>query len=502
MAGSRPLRRHERLRKGQPAQHLEVSRLGDRRAQPRHAVRPVHDRADRRRHAARGQRPAADPGSEDRDRVPPQRDDERRRRCRSRRVDVRNARGSREHDRNRVARQHHRLRPVPQPQVRSLQPEGLLPAARASSPTRTTRAVRSATAHGTSKPGSISRPRSRRRRASARRPSSTGSSRSSRRSRRTLRAAQDLWEQSLRAAERAWIPLTPAHANATNGVHADRAPRPLAPGVGPEPGAHVVRDHGRHHGAGDHRACVSKRCPTARCRGTARGGTRTGTSVSPAFTSRSRRSRPRPAHVEQAVQFTTIKVDDSAYPFEPADLLSAGRGPASRKGGSWAINAMRDSERVPRHAVLAAQTPFGFPGGTRITVRIDHLDGTIGQGIGRLRLSATTAPDPLVGSDLAARLRPDPGATGERAQPGAGRRAGRVLPLDRAVAAARARRADGSAQGTRRPPDSLHARHEGAALVRAAVVRVARARQLHGQGRARLRAHARRPSIRCATTCP
>ena len=31
---------------------LEVPRLGDRRAQPRHAVRPVHDRADRRRHAA------------------------------------------------------------------------------------------------------------------------------------------------------------------------------------------------------------------------------------------------------------------------------------------------------------------------------------------------------------------------------------------------------------------------------------------------------------------
>ena len=35
---------------------------------------------------------------------------------------------------------------------------------------------------------------------------------------------------------------------------ADRAPRPLAPGVGPEPGAHLLRDHGRHHGAGDNRA--------------------------------------------------------------------------------------------------------------------------------------------------------------------------------------------------------------------------------------------------------
>ncbi len=46
------LRRHQRPRKGQSPQHLEVSRLGDRRAQPRHAVRSVHDRTDRRRHAA------------------------------------------------------------------------------------------------------------------------------------------------------------------------------------------------------------------------------------------------------------------------------------------------------------------------------------------------------------------------------------------------------------------------------------------------------------------
>ena len=42
----------QRVREGQPAHDVEVPRLGDRRAQPRHAVRPVHDRADRRRHAA------------------------------------------------------------------------------------------------------------------------------------------------------------------------------------------------------------------------------------------------------------------------------------------------------------------------------------------------------------------------------------------------------------------------------------------------------------------
>ncbi len=107
----------------------------------------------------------------------------------------------------------------------------------------------------------------------------------------------------------------------------------------------------------------------------------------------------------QVVPIKTIKVDDSAYAFEPSELLSPSAA-QSRKGGAWAINAMRDNVRAPRHAVLAARAPFGFAGGTRITLTVDHLDGTIGQGIGRLRLAATTAADPLVASEVAARLRP------------------------------------------------------------------------------------------------
>ena len=73
---------------------------------------------------------------------------------------------------------HARLRAVPQPQVRPLQSEGLLPAARRSSPTPTSKAARSATARVISKPGSTSRRRSRKRRAGRCRRTSTGSSRS------------------------------------------------------------------------------------------------------------------------------------------------------------------------------------------------------------------------------------------------------------------------------------------------------------------------------------
>ena len=48
-----PLRRHQRLREGPRALDLAVSRLGDPGPQRRHAVRPVHRRAARRRPAAR-----------------------------------------------------------------------------------------------------------------------------------------------------------------------------------------------------------------------------------------------------------------------------------------------------------------------------------------------------------------------------------------------------------------------------------------------------------------
>ena len=219
-----------------------------------------------------------------------------------------------------------------------------------------------------------------------------------------LRDAQEQWEQSLRTAERAWIPLAPTHATATNGVTLTALPDHslLASGPNPVLTSYEITVDTMAQGI------TGLRLETLPDRSLPRSGpgrdayghfrvTGLHVEIAPATSPGGRR---------EAVQFTTMKVDDSAYPFAAADLLSAGRGPASRKGGSWAINAMRDSERVPRHAVLAAQTPFGFPGGTRITVRIDHLDGTIGQGIGRLRLSVTTDPDPLVGSELAARLRP------------------------------------------------------------------------------------------------
>ena len=62
-----PLRRHQRLPDRRRAVHVAVARLGDRRLQPQHAVRPLHRRAARRRPAAQRRR-----STSDRHRVQPQ----------------------------------------------------------------------------------------------------------------------------------------------------------------------------------------------------------------------------------------------------------------------------------------------------------------------------------------------------------------------------------------------------------------------------------------------
>ncbi len=220
-----------------------------------------------------------------------------------------------------------------------------------------------------------------------------------------LRDEQERWEQSLRAAGRTWTPLVPSHAGATNGVTLKTLDDGSLLASGPNPkltSYEVTADTALQAITGVRLEALPD--PSLPRGGPGRDGyghfrvTGLHVEIEP--------SGAAPAAPHQVVSFKTIKVDDSAYPFEPADLLAPERVETTRKGGSWAINAMRDPERTARAAVLAAEKPFGFSGGTRVTLRIDHLDGTIGQGIGRFRLSVTTAADPLVGSELPARLRP------------------------------------------------------------------------------------------------
>jgi len=230
-----------------------------------------------------------------------------------------------------------------------------------------------------------------------------------------VREAQERWEESIRSSDRAWTPLAPRTVTATNGVVLNTLSdgSVLASGANPPFTSYTVTADTTLQGI------TGVRLETIPDPSLPRGGPGrdayghfrvTGIHVDVAPVSD-------PTQPPRAIRFETLKVNDSASAFEPRDLIAlrladARSGQASEAGGSdrrrgsWAINAMRDAERVPRQAVLAAAAPFGIPGGTRITVRIDHLDGTIGQGIGRFKLSVTDVANPLEGADLAARVRP------------------------------------------------------------------------------------------------
>jgi hypothetical protein len=230
-----------------------------------------------------------------------------------------------------------------------------------------------------------------------------------------VRAAQARWELSLRAAERAWTPLRVTAATATNEVTLARLDDEsvLASGANPAATSYTITVSTPLQGITGLRleALPDPSLPRGgpgrdsyghfRITGLRVEAAPAGAATDPATAA----AAPRSAR-SRALRFRTIAVDDSAFPFKPEALLAGGPVRAGGKEGVWAINAVRDSTRVARHAVLAADPPFGFPGGTRLTITIDHLDGTIGQGLGRFRLWATAAAEPLRGADLAARLRP------------------------------------------------------------------------------------------------
>ena len=117
-----PLCRHQRLREGPHPLDLALPRLGDPGPERRHALRPVHDRAARRRPAAgRDRQPA------DRHRLSSQHDAQRRRGHRPAGVPLLRDDRPRRHHGDRLAGPDARLRPVPYAQVRPDPPSRLLP---------------------------------------------------------------------------------------------------------------------------------------------------------------------------------------------------------------------------------------------------------------------------------------------------------------------------------------------------------------------------------------
>jgi hypothetical protein len=217
-----------------------------------------------------------------------------------------------------------------------------------------------------------------------------------------LAEGQRTWESEIRAADRAWTVLAPREATASNGVHLATQPDGsiLASGPNAELTTYTATFETKAEGLTGLRleALPDASLPRGGPGRDAYGHFRvTGLAVSIA---------PLAGGPETPLAIETLRVDDAASSFEPMDLLGGAPSGGRGKRGAWGINALREKTRLPRHAVLQAARPFGFPGGTRVTLRIAQEDGSIGQGIGRFRLAATAAADPLIGATLPPPLRP------------------------------------------------------------------------------------------------
>ena len=469
--------------KDRAAHDVEVPRLGDRRAQPRHAVRPVHDRADRRRHAAeRDRRPAC------RHRLPSQHAAQPGGRHRRRGGAVGDARRSRQHDGHRLARD----RPSPAP----------------SATTTSTIRSRSATTTGMlaffdnveysvlGKQGGdhwIAEPeldlptpeQAATRKALA--------SRARRRAEALDRPAGRSTPRSRSGNTRCARPIAPGRRSCPQLRRLARDVDAASPKLGR--GARARSDDRDYTRAARKPRCrasppsVSKRYPIRRCRRAGRAATTTATSSLTGIAVTARRRAPAAKGRGQ------VRRSTGGRRFGERDLRDLLMKPAEHKGdlpAGWAIDATRDDSRVRRQVVFVPAEPIELRRRRRADDRALVPWTGRGPGLGRFRLSVTSNADPLkVVSISASDAR---GAGDAREQPQRGQeeggrrpRTGRGAPRLRRWRQAPRRNEAGDCDWHR-----LGTRDAGEAVVRAAVHVSARARQLPREGRESLRGRRQR----------
>ncbi|HET7698666.1 MAG TPA: PSD1 and planctomycete cytochrome C domain-containing protein [Vicinamibacterales bacterium] len=192
-------------------------------------------------------------------------------------------------------------------------------------------------------------------------------------------AAQARWEQSLLAAERAWIPLTVERFDSSGGSTGERLADKSVLVSGPNPAANTYTVAARAPVPGI-TAIRIEALPDARLPGGGPGRDPYGNFVLSALTVTTGNGA--------SVPLAPIKTDDGS-------VSSAG----------WVVDATRDpAGRVRRQGIFVADRPLGAAGAALQFSIV--TTAPVGQGLGRFRLSVTTSPSPLRAVSVAARLRP------------------------------------------------------------------------------------------------
>lgn len=216
------------------------------------------------------------------------------------------------------------------------------------------------------------------------------------------RAAQAAWEADVRASSGQWTTLVSSHAAATGGVL-----------LTPQPDGSVLASGAN---APVTRYTLEAAVPTA-----AITALRLEALLDPSLPKEGPGRDPyghfrvtsidvfaAPANAPSArtrVAFAAVKGDGNVSRGDLLDLTTGAPVAYSRVGKAWLVDAVRDGWRVPFQLVLVPKAPIVHDGGTILTVEIGHEDGTLGQGLGRFRLSTTSSSTPLTAVAVNARTR-------------------------------------------------------------------------------------------------
>jgi uncharacterized protein DUF1553/uncharacterized protein DUF1549/cytochrome c len=119
-------------------------------------------------------------------------------------------------------------------------------------------------------------------------------------------------------------------------------------------------------------------------------------------------SGPAQAWTSDEIDFKNAFFDDQAYGFNTRSLFGKEVGDvATDNPPGWFVNATNDQAgRLPRQGIFVTEKPFDVGAGATLTIRLKFLGGSLNQGIGRFRLSVTTADEPGRIARVPAKLRP------------------------------------------------------------------------------------------------
>ncbi len=215
-----------------------------------------------------------------------------------------------------------------------------------------------------------------------------------------LEAAQTLWERAMVDEGKRWEPLKPVAVKSTNGtslnVQADDSV--LASGANPETDTYIISAKTDVKNISALRLEVMTD-PSLPQNGPGRDPYGnffvTGIEVETASSD---------GKNAQLVNFNSAKVDTQTTKIEPKQFFTkeGDRQPVDKPIG-WQVNVTSDTKRVNRNGVFIAEKPFS---GKNLTIKIKHSAGSVGQGIGRFRLSVMNGKEPEKITIVSASLKP------------------------------------------------------------------------------------------------